>query len=312
MKNNGFTLIELLAVIVILAIIFSIVSITVGGTIDNSESSLSKVQKNIIEHAAQTFYVKEGRNYDATCINLSTLIDNGYLKADQVKDPKTKETMDGSVKITIEGNKYSYEYKDDSCNICTRVETATTGNVSTGNFNYGDEYTCKVGDSYTNTFFVLENNTDTVSLIMKENYTDSYVPSTTPWCTDGGSDNTTCKNITSTGSNASTDKDYIGHIKSIFNKSGVEVSFPTKDQIYKAAGNKYSGLPIWLYDYLKKTTHPVSNVSGYWTITPYNDSSDSVWMVHYDGRLYYSSVDDASAGYFGVRPVITISKSEIQ
>ena len=305
MKNNGFTLIELLAVIVILAIIFSIVSITVGGTIDNSESSLSKVQKNIIEHAAQTFYVKEGRNYDATCINLSTLIDNGYLKADQVKDPKTKETMDGSVKITIEGNKYSYEYKDDSCNICTRVETATTGNVSTGNFNYGDEYTCKVGDSYTNTFFVLKNNTNSVSLIMKENYTDSYVPKTVSWCTDDGTTNT-CKNISSTGSTAPTGKDYLGHIKSIFNEEEITVSFPTYDQIYIAAGNITSSLPVWLYDNLSSNSSPY----GYWTSTPASAAPRYAGYVYYGGNLSNHTVDASST--YGLRPVITLSKSEIQ
>ena len=192
--------------------------------------------------------------------------------------------------------------------ICTAVTTATTGNVPTGSFNYGDEYKCKVGDSYTNTFFVLENNTDTVSLIMKENYTDSYVPKTTAWCTDGGSSHKTCKNITATGSNAPDGKDYLGHIKSIFNKSGVEVSFPAKAQIYKAAGNKSSSFPTWLYDYLDKTTHPVTGVSGYWTITPGNFSR-SAWIVHYNGYLNGGTPSVSDSRSYGVRPVIKISKS---
>ena len=194
--------------------------------------------------------------------------------------------------------------------LCTAVTTATTGNIPTGSFNYGDEYTCDVGDNYSNTFFVLENKADTVSLIMKENYTDSYVPKTLAWCTDGGDDNT-CKNISTTGSEAPEGKDYLGHIKSIFNKDDVEVSFPTYDQIYKAAGNKTSDLSTWIYDYLKDTTHPVSGVSGYWTITPASNSLNT-WIVYFNyvGRLYNDEV--SLSGLFGVRPVITISKSDIQ
>ena len=200
--------------------------------------------------------------------------------------------------------------------ICTAVTTSTTGNVPTGSFNYGDEYTCQVGDSYTNTFFVIENNTDTVSLIMKENFTDSYVPTKFAWCTDGGTDNTTCKNITLTGSEAPDGKDYLGHIKSIFNKEGVEVSFPSANQIATASGktfngkNYVTGLSTWLKDYLNNTTHPVSGLYGYWTITPNAADSRYAWYVYFNGNL-----DDvcivSTSNYFGVRPVITISKSLI-
>ena len=201
--------------------------------------------------------------------------------------------------------------------LCTPVTEATTGNMPTGNFNYGDEYTCEVGDDYTNTFFVLEKNTNMVSLIMKENYTDSYVPSLTAWCTDDGETNT-CKNISTTGNEAPSGKDYLGHIKSIFNKDGVIVSFPTYDQIYKAAGNTISGLPIWLYDYLYETPHPVG-VHGYWTITPYNgdDIPNTVWNVAISiisnvtsGSLVKSSVYYGT--FYGVRPVIRISTSLIK
>lgn len=79
MRKNGFTLIELLAVIVILAIIFSIVVITVGGTINNSESSLSKIQKKSIENAARTYYVEKGMDEENTYINLSLLINEEYI-----------------------------------------------------------------------------------------------------------------------------------------------------------------------------------------------------------------------------------------
>ena len=191
--------------------------------------------------------------------------------------------------------------------ICTAVTTATTGNVPTGSFNYGDEYTCQVGDSYSNTFFVLGNSGDNVSLIMKENYTDSYVPQTLAWCTDGGSDSTTCKNISTTGSDAPEGKDYLGHIKEIFNKEGVTVSFPTYNQLKNVSPDT---MPTWLYDYLNNTTHPVSKLYGYWTITPRDIASSLAWFVNSYGNVYTNSVDSAS--WYGVRPVITISKSLIK
>ncbi len=194
--------------------------------------------------------------------------------------------------------------------LCKAVTEATTGNVPTGSFNYGDEYTCEVGDSYTNTFFVLENIGDTVSLIMKENYTDSYVPKTLSWCTDGGTTNT-CKSIGLTGSEVTEGKDYLGHIRSIFNKSEVEINFPTYDQIYKAAGDK-EDLPTWLYDYLNCddgcVPHPSSGGYGYWTTTPYANYSGAAWYVYYGGRLTSYYVNTSSNG---LRPVITIPKSEL-
>ena len=194
--------------------------------------------------------------------------------------------------------------------LCTSVTKATIGNVPSGNFNYGDEYTCEVGDSYTNTFLLLENNTDTVSLIMKENYADDVVPEVVPWCTDNGVERATCQNITATGSDVPEEEDYLGRIKEIFNKKGVEVSFPTYDQIYKAAGNKSSGLPTWLYDYLAEKAHPVLGIYGYWTTTPVVGTSNDAWYVGYYGHFSNSLVDCYDR--YGVRPVITISKSNIK
>ena len=142
---------------------------------------------------------------------------------------------------------------------------------------------------------------------MKENFTDSYVPQTLAWCTDDGSNNTTCKNITTTGSSAPTGKDYLGHIKEIFNKTEVTVSFPSASQIATASGQTFNNalvenLPKWLYDY--------PGLDGYWTTTPHADNSSNVWFVSYVG--YLNSESGSYAYSYGVRPVITISKSDIQ
>ena len=49
-----------------------------------------------------------------------------------------------------------------------------------------------------------------------------------------------------------------------------------------------------------------NNNCGYWTMSPYNDSSSVVWYVHSDGRLSHRNVNDY--GYSVVRPVITLPK----
>ena len=326
MKNKGFTLIELLAVIVILAIIaliaipvvLNIIKSSKGSSVERSAELYLNQVKNEIARYNMTHPSSNFNPSECTVQSDDSLICDGTSLNIEINGDKPAAgskilLSNGSVVATrdfkIDSKNLTYENGtikegSDKPLICTGVTTATTGNIPSGSFNYGDEYTCEVGDSYSNTFFVLENNTYTVSLIMKENYTDSYVPQTLAWCTDGGKDNTTCKNISATGSNAPDGKDYIGHIKSIFNKDGVTVSFPTYDQI----GNSYTNTATWLFDYLIDKTHPVSGLYGYWTTTA--QDSRNAWIVYCYDLLFSTAVNSAEG--VGVRPVITISKSLIK
>ena len=113
--KKGFTLVELLAVIIILAIIAMITTISVGTIIKDSKTNLSQMQKSKIEEATRAFYIKEGMNNGATCVNVSDLIQKGYIEKDVVKDPATSKEMTGSVKISYNSNKYSYTYQDIPC-----------------------------------------------------------------------------------------------------------------------------------------------------------------------------------------------------
>ena len=81
---------------------------------------------------------------------------------------------------------------------------------------------------------------------------------------------------------------------------------------YKGAvgTNKYA----WLFDNTQFCTQYGCNVAdpsnyGYWTNTEYLVNSSRARLVSNDGGLLYESVN--TAGYFGVRPVITVSKSII-
>ena len=116
MKNKAFTLVELLAVLTILAVIVTIVLVSVNSTIDTSRQKLSDIQIKEVERAAKAYNISEGNlDSESSCVNISTLISNGYLDGEKIIDPKDKEEMTGSVKITKVGEKYSYKYQEDSC-----------------------------------------------------------------------------------------------------------------------------------------------------------------------------------------------------
>ena len=74
--------------------------------------------------------------------------------------------------------------------------------------------------------------------------------------------------------------------------------------------NKYA----WLFDNTRECTTHGCNVAdyrtwGYWTNTAHSGSSGGTWFVHCVGSL--SSVDVRDADHYGVRPVITVSRSII-
>ena len=130
---------------------------------------------------------------------------------------------------------------------------------------------------------------------MDRNFTDDTVPMLVAWCIDGGSDNTTCKSI-----NSEEEGTPLKHIQDTFG-TNVKVSFPSVEQIAVADGKNYEDIPTidqkWLWG-----SH------SYWTSTPKTDSIESAWMM--GGILDYTDPVDTS-NLHGVRPVITLSKSQL-
>ena len=167
--NKGFTLIELLAVLVILTALFLLTSTLVGPVLDNSKESLSEVQIKKIEEAAKTYYLKEEEigkyddlNETKTCINVSDLINNGYIDKDKIIDPESEKKITGSVKITYRANNYSYEYQEEECGICKLIEGSGSS--------IGDKLECEVKPGTKYNFYVLSRNEDnTLNLIMDRN-----------------------------------------------------------------------------------------------------------------------------------------------
>ena len=81
----------------------------------------------------------------------------------------------------------------------------------------------------------------------------------------------------------------------------------------KAIQNTYS----WLFDYTLFCitqggceTDLNDYIHGYWTSSPSTSSTDGAWCVDYNGRLTNKDVT-ATYSYIGVRPVITVLKSDV-
>ena len=332
MKNkHGFTLIELLAVIVVLAIIALIATPIVMNTIKRSK-------KGAAERSADS-YVKQVEVAIASERLNGNILDGEYQitndgnlcrdkSASCSDDKKIKIEMNGTkpssgkIKIT-NGNvdqasssmiigaytvlynhtKNTYEATEKENGITTTAICELSEGTKEA---VGAKYTCHLDSD--RTFYVLETSGDNVSLIMDRNFTDDTVAKTLAWCIDGGDDNTTCKNIASKESGTP-----LKHIQDTFGTS-VEVSIPTGQQIATAGGDtawtdgSYTGttLSSWLYGNLNSD----SVLYGYWTSTPFVSDSHPAWSVYIDGYLGNSFIV-GNDGQVGLRPVITLSKSQL-
>ena len=95
----------------------------------------------------------------------------------------------------------------------------------------------------------------------------------------------------------------------------ISVKGSTPDNTSNCAKSQVTSEYAWLFDYTAEcTSHGCnksdSNTWGYWTSSPYKgNSSSDVWRVFRLGGLGTGVVSDAA---YGIRPVITISKSNIQ
>ena len=218
--------------------------------------------------------------------------------------------------------------------LCKAVTAATDGNVPQGKFAYGDEYICELGDNDTKTFYVLETKGDNVSLIMNANVDSNgkaIIPSNIPtdkgliaWVTkeDYLSAGGTEANFGSYGKN---DLGPITAAKALKEKTkgwtkldSTQITLPTCRQVAIAGGdttwnensNSFgSHLSEWLYNNLNDSKSKVADVYGYWTSTVSMSSSNSAWHVSTFG--YLSNIYGITYIGCGVRPVITISKSNL-
>lgn len=180
--KRGFTLIELLGVIVILSVIVVIVMPNVINTIKKtnrqSDIYISNMIYSALDKYMNDYNVFEEKDNNTYCININELTSNGYLNSPikYNENENIENTM--SVKATY-NKKWNYSIvKNNECTsnveyICNRVVTATLGFVPRGNYEIGDEYTCKINSNNTLNFIILGTTGNKVKLISSSNLTDN-------------------------------------------------------------------------------------------------------------------------------------------
>ena len=362
--KKGFTLVELLAVIellavvVILGVLSLIVTSIVGPTVSGSKENLSSIQQKKIEEAAKTYYIKEGNISDdynqKTCINLSELLEKGYIDSNTIVDPKNGEAMYGSVKITSNDDHYTYKYQD---TLCTNIDLGQICKLATSTedkYEIGNEFICEVAPNVKHNFYLLSTNVDdTLNLIMDSNI-----------CDDGSlaTDENTClvewykdDAINTNGPitamqylfQATLKWEYISNIQIDYEDEGnngeygystikteddiTTIRSKTGDEIatlknLKARLPEFSEIneigtdELWLYKNLKydplidvdQSERTIENISGYWTLSSLEGYVD---RARYASQLYQNIVspeDLLNSKINGIRPVITISKQNIE
>jgi type IV pilus assembly protein PilA len=321
LKNKkGFTLIELLAVIVVLAIIALIATPIVMNTIKNAKKGAAErsadnyvkaVEQKVAESridgtkiANRTYNIQPDGNLcpasgcgendkDKITIDMSgtkptsgtVTISNGGVSQNET----TMTVGDYNVKYNQEKNNYEATEKGKTSLICD-LQEGTSQTI-------GSKYTCHLDSD--RIFYVLEISGDNVSLILDRNFTDDTV-SKVAWCIDGGDNNTTCQNI-----NSKEEGTPLKHIQDTFGTK-VNVNLPSASQIAIASGKTFDGSSIsrlsmtWLY-----------TGAGYWTASSHAANYNEAWFVCDDdhGSIYNAPVTLSSVN--GVRPVITVSKSNL-
>ena len=304
-KKKGFTLIELIAVLVIMAIIALIVTPLVMNIIRKARISADK------------------RSIDAYGRSIELAI-AGYL-LDTGKFPTSVDQLT----IEYSGNKVECSTTQINTDSSVYLAGCTVAGRNVENYTYGEDktppaptYTAyQVGDevTYNNiNYYVIKDSSaseESVTLLKSEplSYEEvqTYSNGTGAQTTSnpngyGGMQYHSSSSVYST----SYVKTTVDAWKVAKAPAATEARLITLDELkdnlgYELIDNGSAQLwsptdstPNWVYN---------SNY-WYWTMSPYNDSASRVWGVNDDGSL-----GDGEVYYDGnvVRPVITISKSEL-
>ena len=329
-KNKGFTLVELLAVIVILALIALIATPIILNVINDAKKQAAKdsaygymdaVEKYIVSSELEDKSIKDG-TYSVEELNKKISVkgstpDNGNI---EIKNSSVK-----SYDIGIDGY---YITKDEVKKVST-TKKIENGTAVYYNPVYGEK--CKSSEAVSTTgknsgcmkwyVFNDKEGNATVNVILDHNTTANVA-----WNSTGS--NSEMKEVKIKLEEDTKDWENTARLITAnevakitgYTSWGTNITgypwfcFDTNQQddtndCAKAQGkSKYA----WLFDYTYECTNYGCNTSdlstwGYWTSTQYVNSIH-VWFVARNGRL---DVNSASSTGHGVRPVITISKSNI-
>ena len=331
-KNKGFTLVELLAVIVILALIALIATPIILNVINDAKKQAAKdsaygymdaVEKYIVSSELEDKSIKDG-TYSVEELNSmgvsvkGSIPDNGTIKIEN-KEVKSYDigidgyaVSNGEVKKVSTTKKFengtAVYYNPETGRKCSESESKSTTGTKSGCMKWY-VFNDKSGNA-------------TVNVILDHNTTAGVAYNSTGNNSEMKEVADTLKKDTSTWKNtarlitANEVAKITGHPTFDASKEYqilfcLDTNQPdTTTWCSKAQGtSKYA----WLFDYTIDCTDygcntPDSGTAGYWTSTQFKDNSTNAWLVSRSGSLLTYDITIADRG---VRPVITISKSNI-
>ena len=324
-KNKGFTLVELLAVIVILALIALIATPIILNVINDAKKQAAKdsaygymdaVEKYIVSSELEdksikdrTYSVEELNNMgvsvkgstpdngnieikEGAVKNYNLGIDGYYITKDEVKKVSTTKKIENGTEIY---------YNPETGKECKSSEAVSTTGTNSGCMKWY-VFNDKEGNATVNV--ILDHNTtarvawnSTGNNSEMKEVADALKKDTRTW-------KNTARLITANEIAKITEKTGFDASKKNQDWFCLDTNQPdTTSYCAKAQGkSKYA----WLFDYTYECTNYGCNTSdlstwGYWTST-------SSWHVSRFGHLSNTNANYADSG---VRPVITISKSNI-
>ena len=331
-KNKGFTLVELLAVIVILALIALIATPIILNVINDAKKQAAKdsaygymdaVEKYIVSSELEDKSIQD-RTYSVEELNSmgvsvkGSTPDNGNI---EIKNSSVKSYdigIDGYVVINGEVAKVSTTksfkngtavyYNPETGKKCSESESKSTTGTKSGCMKWY-VFNDKEGNATVNV--ILDHNT-TAMVAWNSTGNNSEMKEVKIKLEEDTKDwKNTARLITA------------NEVAKITGNTGWDANKENQDWFCldtnqpdntsycaKAQGtSKYA----WLFDYTYECTNYGSNISdlstwGYWTSSSYKDNINHAWHVR---RYGYVSNNNVARVDVGIRPVITISKSNI-
>ena len=321
--KKGFTLLEMLAVIVVISILSLIILPNITGQLADKKEEISKVSQKIILSAAELYANETGNTYQTITIN--DLVEAGKLEQ-PIIDQKTGKEISLTKEISIDASGNACIVGIDGCDRITYKQYKNGEivyfNPETGKKCASSEAVnttgTKIGCMKWYAFNDREGNA-TVNVILDHNTTTRIA-----WNSTGN--NSEMKEVADalkkdTGTWKNTARLITANeVAKITKHPTFNVNKENQDWFYLDSNNltltvnstnksKYA----WLFDYTNECTSYGCNVSdsstwGYWTSSPYKGNSTQAWRVVRNGYLGGNGVIFTGDG---IRPVITISKSNI-
>ena len=332
-KNKGFTLVELLAVIVILALIALIATPIILNVINDAKKQAAKdsaygymdaVEKYIVSSELEDKSIKD-RTYSVEELNnmgvsvKGSTPDNGNI---EIKNSSVKSYdigIDGYVVSNGEVKKVSTTksfkngtavyYNPETGNKCSKEESKSTTETKSGCMKWY-VFNDKEGNATVNV--ILDHNT-TAKVAYNSTGNNSEMKEVKIALENDTKDwkNTarliTANEVAKITKHPTFDATQTGQSWFCFDTNKLD------NTNYCAKAQGTSGY-AWLFDYTDECTSygcntPDSSTRGYWTSTIKIDGSTDAWRIHRAGFMWCDSVGNIKES--GVRPVITISKSNI-